>query len=303
MNSERGNISIIFLVVGLFLMVVAHLVMMYVGRDVELEKDYWRGRQLRLLCATAIQRFAQEEQLEAGESVLFEAALQPGNVPVQLSRNVYYSDDGYFKQLELSAATEEDHHTLRHLQFRLDEEKLLQAQGAMLISGKGLLGAEFLADEGIYTSAEEVTIPPLGFLKNTGTAKRSVSSLGMDDVKQYGLDKRFYYLTVTTNPTTFSKNMKVYGTAVIATEGSIIIESGCQFFDRVIFLVRGTLTIKDNVQLPQALVLSYGKVSIGAGCKIAGVIFSGGNIELGGVSELTHDESVVAPFSSAFYIL
>ena len=160
-----------------------------------------------------------------------------------------------------------------------------------------------MPDEGIHTSTEEVIIPQISFLKNTGEFKRSISALGMDDVRQYGLDKRFYYLTNTGSPTTFTKNLKVYGTAVISTEGSIIIESGCQFFDRVIFLVKGTLTIKDDVKLPQVLVVSYGRVTIGTGCQIGGVIFSGSNIELQGSSELTYDENVVAPFSSAFYIL
>lgn len=302
MNRERGSISIAFLLVGLFLAALAQMAMIFISRNVQFEEDYWRGRQLRLLCSSVIEHLATQE-LEAGEDILLEANLQPGNVPVKLIRKIYYSDDACFRNLELRAETKEASQSLRHLQFSLDKVKLAQAQRYMLISGKDLLGTEFLPDEGIHTSAEEVIIPQISFLKNTGEFKRSISALGMDDVRQYGLDKRFYYLTNIGSPTTFTKNLKVYGTAVIATEGSIIIESGCQFFDRVIFLVKGTLTIKGDVKLPQVLVVSYGRVTIGTGCQIGGVIFSGSNIELQGSSELTYDENVVAPFSSAFYIL
>jgi hypothetical protein len=49
--------------------------------------------------------------------------------------------------------------------------------------------------------------------------------------------------------------------------------------------------------------MAYGKVSVGTGCKIGGVIFSGSNIELLGSSDLTHDAEVVARFSSAHFIL
>ena len=93
------------------------------------------------------------------------------------------------------------------------------------------------------------------------------------------------------------------GTAVIATEGSVIIESGCQFFDKVIFISKGNIIIKDGVKLPQVLLLAYGKVTIGTDCQLGGVVFSDSNIELLGDSIFVHDENVVAPFSSAFYIL
>ena len=146
------------------------------------------------------------------------------------------------------------------------------------ICRKPLFGSEFLSEEGIYTSTEEVKFPKIDFLKNTSTAKRSVSDLSMEDVKLYGLDKRFYYLASASEPLTFSKNLKVYGTAVIATEGSIIIESGCQFFDRVIFLSKGNIIIKDGVKLPQALLVAYGKVAIGTGCQLGGVVFSDSKI-------------------------
>lgn len=302
MNSERGNISLVLLVIGLFLAAVAHLLMTYVHRNAFLEEDYWRACQLRLLCGSVITRLS-EENLEAGECAPLPITLQPGNVPATVNSKVIFSDDGCFRHLEVRVEAGEQSHNLRHVSFILDEEKLLQARQGMLISRKELLGTEFLSEETIYTSTEEVKIPQVEFLKNTSDVKRSISALSMEDVKQYGLENRFYYLTNASSPLSFTKNLKVYGTAVIATEGSVILGEGCQFSERVIFLSKGNITIKRGVKMPQALLLAYGKVSVEAGCEIGGVIFSDSNIELLGASKLTHDAEVVARFSSAFYIL
>ena len=302
MSSSRGNISVVLLGIGLFLAAVAHLVMVCVARTTQLEMEELRGRQLRLLCSSAITRLAQQE-LGSGECTSVTLTLHPGNVPAALVSKVAYSDDGCFRYLETSVEAEEQSHHLRYVQFQLNEEMQVLGRRFMLICRKPLVGTEFLSEEGIYTSIEEVKFPQIDFLKNTSTAKRSVSDLSMEDVKLYGLDKRFYYLSNASTPLTFSKNLKVYGTAVIATEGSVIIESGCQFLDRVIFLSKGNIIIKDGAKLPQALLVAYGKVTIGTGCQLGGVVFSDSSIELLGTSTLTHDGDSVARFSSAFYIL
>lgn len=302
MNNCRGNISVVLLGIGLFLAAVAHLVMVYVARTTQLEMEDLRGRQLRLLCSSAITRLSQQT-LESGECTPVALTLHPGNVPATLVSKVTYSDDGCFRYLETSVEAEEQSHNLRQVQFQLNEEMQEQGRRFMLISRKPLIGSEFLLEEGIYTSTEEVHIPQIEFLKNTSTAKLSISDLSIEDVKLYGLDKRFYYLSNASTPLIFSKNLKVYGTAVIATEGSIIIESSCQFLDKVVLVSKGNITIKDGVKLSQALLVAYGKVTIGAGCQLGGVVFSDSNIELLGSSNLIHDAEVVARFSSAFYIL
>ena len=300
MNKERGNISIALLVIGLFLVAVAQLAMVYVQKNVELEKEYWRSRQLRILCSSTMEALA-DTYLQ--EPIAFETQLYPGNIPATATANVTFSSDNQFRYLDVNTQAENLSYSMRNVQFQLKEEAVQLAQQYMFISGKEVVGTEYLSDEGIYTSTEEVTIPQIDFLKNTAEFKKSISSLGMEDVRLYGLDKRFYYLSSASTPLTFTKNLKVYGTAVIASEGSIIIEEGCQFFDRVIFLTKGNLIIKEGVELPQALIMAYGKVTINPNCKIGGVIFSGGNIELLGSSKFTHDAEVVARFSSAFYIL
>lgn len=300
MNKERGNISIALLVIGLFLVAVAQLAMVYVQKNVELEKEYWRSRQLRILCSSTMEALA-DKYLQ--EPIAFETQLYPGNIPATATANVTFSSDKQFRYLDVNTQAENLSYSMRNVQFQLNEEAVQLAQQYMFISGKEVIDTEYLSDEGIYTSTEEVTIPQIDFLKNTAEFKKSISSLGMEDVRLYGLDKRFYYLSSASTPLTFTKNLKVYGTAVIASEGSIIIEEGCQFFDRVVFLTKGNLIIKEGVELPQALIMAYGKVAINPNCKIGGVIFSGGNIELLGSSKFTYDAGVVARFSSAFYIL
>ena len=300
MNKERGNISIVLLVIGLFLVAVAQLAMVYVQKNVELEKEYWRSRQLRILCSSTMEALA-DKYLQ--EPAAFETQLYPGNIPASATAKVTFSSDNQFRYLDVNTQAENLSYSMRNVQFQLKEEAVQLAQQYMFISGKEVVGTEYLSDEGIYTSTEEVTIPQIDFLKNTADFKKSISSLGMEDVRLYGLDKRFYYLSSTSTPLTFTKNLKVYGTAVIASEGSIIIEEGCQFFDRVVFLTKGNLIIKEGVELPLALIMAYGKVTINPNCKIGGVIFSEGNIELLGSSKFTHDAEVVARFSSAFYIL
>ena len=300
MNKERGNISIVLLVIGLFLVAVAQLAMVYVQKNVELEKEYWRSRQLRILCSSTMEALA-DKYLQ--EPAAFETQLYPGNIPASATAKVTFSSDNQFRYLDVNTQAENLSYSMRNVQFQLKEEAVQLAQQYMFISGKEVVGTEYLSDEGIYTSTEEVTIPQIDFLKNTAEFKKSISSLGMEDVRLYGLDKRFYYLSSTSTPLTFTKNLKVYGTAVIASEGSIIIEEGCQFFDRVVFLTKGNLIIKEGVELPLALIMAYGKVTINPNCKIGGVIFSEGNIELLGSSKFTHDAEVVARFSSAFYIL
>ena len=302
MSRSRGNISVVLLGIGLFLAAVAHLVMVCVVRTTQLEMENLRDRQLRLLCSSVITRLAQQE-LGSGECTPVTLTIQPGNVPATLVSNVTYSDDGCFCYLGARVEAEKQSHHLRHVKFQLNEEMQEQGKRFVLISRKPLIGSEFLSEESIYTSTEEVNIPQIEFLKNSSDVKRSISDLSMEDVKLYGLDKRFYYLSNASTPLTFSKNLKVQGTAVIATEGSVIIESGCQFFDKVIFISKGNIIIKDGVKLPQVLLLAYGKVTIGTDCQLGGVVFSDSNIELLGDSIFVHDENVVAPFSSAFYIL
>ena len=128
MSSCRGNISVVLLGIGLFLAAVAHLVMVYVTRTTQLEMEDLRGRQLRLLCSSAITRLAQQE-LESGECTLVALTLHPGNVPATLVSKVTYSDDGCFRYLETSVEAEEQSHNLRQVQFRLNEECKNKAEG------------------------------------------------------------------------------------------------------------------------------------------------------------------------------
>lgn len=302
MKDERGNISIMFLMCCLFLAAVLQAVVLFCSRTAEREQEYLRGQQLRQLCNSVGVSWAKQD-LAAGTEVLGEAVLYPGQEAVTITGKAVYSTDNLFRYMDVTAEGARHSYSLRQMRFELAPVQREQAQQQMFISDKSISGAEVLDEAGVaYTSGAEVVMPAMEFLKN-GTDKRSISEVPMDDLRQYGLVKRFYYLPAETGVLTFTDNLKVYGTAVIATEGNIIIGKGCQFTDRVILLANGTITIGEGAVLNKALLMSYGKLSVGAGCTLRGVAFSGGTIEILGQSVLEHDESVVAPFSSAFYII
>ena len=133
MSSNRGNISVALLGIGLFLAAVAHLVMVCVARTTQLEMEDLRGRQLRLFCSSAITRLSKQE-LESGECTPVTLTLHPGNVPATLVSKVTYSDDGCFRYLETSVEAESLSHHLRQVHFQLDEEMQEQGRRFMLIS-------------------------------------------------------------------------------------------------------------------------------------------------------------------------
>ncbi len=305
MHKERGSISIMVLATALFLALVSYALLMYINRTAEREWEYLHGEQLRRLCNSVAVHLA-EQDLEAGEETFYVATLYPNKKEVQLTRKVECSTDNTFRYLDVLAQSAQGSSRLRHMRFELSELQREQAREYMFISGKEITGAEYLADAGVeYTSKEEVVMPAISFLKNPNTSsdKHSISELPMSSVKQDGLNKRCYYLPAESGILTFSDNMKVYGEAVIATEGSIVIGKNCHFLYRVVLRANGTITIKEGVVLEQALLMSYGKLSVGANCTVQGVAFCDGEVEILGECTLVHDENVVAPFSSAFYII
>ncbi len=300
MNNKRGNINLLLLTAVLFLALVAHALIIFINRVAEREREYLHNEQLRRLCNSLALHLA-PQSLTNGEETLLTTTLYPGTETVQVTRKVTFSEEKAFRYLEVVAQSASSVQKLRQMRFDLSALQKEQAQIAMFISSKEIAGAEFLDATGIrYTSNEEVSMPALNFLKNF-TDKHSIASIPMSDIKQDGLNKRFYYLQAETGVLTFPANLKVYGTALIATEGNIVIGKNCHFFDKVILLSNGTIKIEDGAILEQALLMSYGKLSVGSECTLKGVAFCGA-LEILDNAVLEHDESVVAPFSSAFYI-
>ncbi len=300
MNNNRGSIGLMILTTALFLALVAHSLVIYISRTAEREREYLHDEQLRRLCNSTAMYLA-GQTLTSGEASLLTTTLYPGTETVQLTRKVKYSEEETFRYLEVVAQSTQGSQKLRQMRFELPAHQKEQARAAMIICGKEITATELLNALGIeYTSNEEVLMPTLNFLKNSAD-KYSIADMTMSDIKQDGLNKRCYYLSSETGVLTFPANMKVYGTALIATEGNIVIGKNCHFFDKVILLANGTIKIEDGAVLDQALLMSYGKLSVGSESTLKGVAFCGA-LEISADAVLEHDENVVAPFSSAFYI-
>lgn len=308
-QSCRGSVYLAVLCGCLFLTVLGQLALLYAGHSYEKALSFYRTYQLRLLAESALTACDSLSDAlgDSGELELARVVLQPGSrqAIVTLRQNV--SSDDCFRQLAAQAeladadsisASEVGSQLLQRLELTLPPSVQELAAAYGLVCSGSLSGAEYLSEGALYASGREVCLPQTDFL-----AGRAVSTLSADEVADIGLVRHFYYLT-DGGTYTFAAGQRVWGSAVVAVAANTVLSlgEGCSFRDRVIFICCGPMKIGANVTLAQALIIAGGKVTIGSGCQINGVILSGGNIEIKGPLALTQDETVVAPFSSVNFI-
>lgn len=308
-QSCRGSVHSAVLCGCLFLTALGQLALLYAGHSYEKALSFYRTCQLRLLAESALTACGSMSGAlgGSGERELARVVLQPGSrqAIVTLRQNV--SADGCFRQLAAQAeladadslsASEEGSQLLQRLELTLPPSVQELAAAYGLACSGSLSGAEYLPEGALYASGREVVFPQTDFL-----AGRAVSSLSASEIADIGLVRHFYYLTGG-GTYTFAAGQRVWGSAVVAVAANTVLSlgEGCSFRDRLIFICRGPLKIGANVTLAQALIIAGGKVTVGSGCRISGVILSGGDIEIRGPLALTRDETVVAPFSSVNFI-
>lgn len=296
MNRSRGNASLVLLSTALMLLVIAQLFFLYVGREYERHLQYLRAEQLRLFCFSAMESLA-GKTVRAGSKQWFKTVLYPGEMEACVSSTLTVSDDQCVSCLEVQAECNSERQLLRQVKFSLP--KLLQQEAAQcgIISSAEVVGAEFLPQGTLYTSGREVIFP-----RAKDCAWQAVTELPMDVLRLNGLCRRFYYLD-DYRGVAFTSGMKIYGSGLIAAEGSITIADGCEFTDDIILFSEQKIKIGRNVKLPHALLLAKKGISVGSGCRIGGVLLSGGRIEFTGSVDFSHDENLVAGFTSVYYIL
>lgn len=295
MGRSKGSVSVALLVVGLVFLLLAQIFYLYAGREYEKQQQLIRAEQLRMLCASTIESLSAADISDKNKT--FNVCLYPGAVPAAVSSKMKVSDDQCIRYLEVTAECGELRQRLRQTYFSLPETVKEQAHHYGIISGTSVTGAEFLASETLYTGTGEVMFPPA-----EAFAFQAIEELPMETLRLNGLSKRFYYLD-DYRGVTFDRGMKVYGSGLIAAQGSIIISDDCEFTDPVILLTEKKIEIGDNVKLPQALLLSRKGIVVGSGCSIGGVMISNGNIEFTDTVSFSHHENLVAGFSSFYYIL
>lgn len=297
-HKECGSAAVGLLIIGFFLTAVASLVAVRISGELDKDMTYVRDVQLRQLCASYMQSIAVGE-LPAGTGTSVKVVLQPGNAAAEVSSKTEYRADNLLRYVTVTASTagSDDNARLRQLCFSFSEANKGFAASQMLTSGREIIGAENISDGALYAGNQEVVLPRADTLQGW-----AVNELPAEDLKLLGLNSRMYYLK-SSSDFKIASSLKVYGDAVIATEGNIIISKNAKFYGRVIFLTTRNITVESGAVLPKAALLAHGKVTIAEGVSLGGIVIAKGNIELKGSASLTHDASVVAPFASAYYII
>lgn len=297
-HKERGSAAVGLLIIGFFLTAAAALVAVRISGGLDKDVAYVRGVQLRQLCASYMQSIAAGE-LPAGAGTPVKVVLQPGNAVTEVSSKTEYRADNLLRYVTVTASAvgSDDNARLRQLRFSFSEANKNFAVSQMLTSGREVTGAENISDGALYAGNQEVVLPRADTLQGW-----AVNELSDEDLKLLGLNSRMYYLKSSSDFKS-ANNLKVYGDAVIATEGNIIISKNAKFYGRVIFLTTRNITVESGAMLPKAALLAHGKVTVAEGVSLGGIVIAKGNIELKGSASLTHDASVVAPFASAYYII
>lgn len=297
MNSRCcGSVSLSVLAAAVILLLIAQLFYLAAGREYARQLHYLRSEQLKLLCVSALAKLS-ASQPAAGQRQLMNAELYPGPVQALVTAKMEQMADGCVKYLQVTAVCGDETQCLRRSFFALPPEMQQLGRQYRIISSRAVKGSAFLPAGTLYTGTGKINFPKAGAF-----ARQAINELPMDTLRFNGLCRRFYYLS-DYHGLTFESGMKIFGEALLAAEGNIIINNGCQFTDRIILLSEEQIIIGDNVRMPQALLLARKGIRIGNNCFLGGALFSEGEIEFTAPVDFVQYENFVAQFSSVYYII
>ena len=292
MNNERGSITLPCLLIAFILLALTTGMAAFTVREYEHTREYIRGRQLRLLAASAL---VQAEAVEAGETLLLEKILYPDKVKVALTLAKSRSSDGFICKTEAVAETAgQTGAKQRFMQcsFRLaDEQQALVREYAMI--GKQFTGLEQLDAEARYIQAQEVSLPQVSFMKGLQLSS-TVSDMASD-----GFGAGFYYIN---GGYIFPMGGKtIGGSTVFVANKNIDIYPNTRFTGRIALISeQGAITISKNCRFDNALLIAP-QVIISAGCELHGCIISS-SIVINGAGRFLPAAAVAEPFVSAVTI-
>ena len=295
---ERGSISIYLLLVALLLALLAQLGLLCCRQMLEKSRQGLLKQQLRRLNNSYFLKL-KDAELTPGDYLCFEGVLQPGQEVVTVKATSSQSSDGLINFLEVKGTAANHAGAVQRLcQITLDFADTPRAwAGQYALVSRTAEGLEYLQQEGLYIQAskEEVQLPAVDFLN-----KRATGSVTAAEAANEGLNKHFTYLASDTG-FAFTRGSTLAGETTFVNRGSITINANCVFPDRVaLYSQKNSITIGNNVRMDKALVHAYGTVTIGAGCRINGLIIAN-KIILKGESTFSADGDVVAPFTSCAF--
>lgn len=298
-HKSQGSISVLLLIVCTFILLSAQLALYMTSNEYKRTLEDLRRRQLRLLCYSAIEA-VDTSVLTEGTGCLADAVLEPGGDAAKLTYVSEHSSDNCFYGLELKA---EDKSGLVSRLSRYDfflPEKLAQlGRQYPLIYKNRIVGTEYLSGSDVYTSNEEVLVPQVEFLRNVG-----LSPVNDESITKKGFNSRFYYVKDKSSGRnfTFSSGSIFYGSTVFGCQGNIKIGADSKFPGRMVFIARkGNVELGSNVQMDNVVIIADNTVSVGAGCRIKGVIYAD-TIRIKGKAVFLKDENLVAQISSKRFI-
>ena len=295
---ERGSVSIFLLISALIIAFTAQLALLWGKQELQASEQRLISQRLRLLTHSFLQNL-QARELAVGQYTCFTGSFKPGDEPVEVVAKSEASSDGLIKFLEVKGTAANHAGAVQRLcQITLDFADAPRAwAGQYALASRTAEGLEYLQQEGLYIQAskEEVQLPAVDFLN-----KRAAGSVTAAEAANEGLNKHFTYLASDTG-FAFTRGSTLAGETTFVNRGSITINANCVFPDRVaLYSQKNSITIGNNVRMDKALVHAYGTVTIGAGCRINGLIIAN-KIILKGESTLSADADVVAPFTSCAF--
>ena len=294
MAKERGSGSILLLICCLFFALVLQLFIGRTVRDAGVELEVIRDYKLRLLSSSAMDSLW-DSRPSAGQYQV--ASLQEGKEKFIVECTSRTSEDGLIYWLEVAALASNHAGAVQRLcRIALTFPEQYKTLGAThaLVSKNPLQGAEYLAEEGLYTS-EEVPFPQADFLQGKAVGHCSTETLQTD-----GVPRQIHYSAGST-----SINIpggELHGSGAFVNYGNISVAQGCHLYDRVIlFSDGGNIYLGRNSALDKALVICQGRVTVEEGCSLRGLVIAN-EILLKGAAGFTADPDVVAPFESACFL-
>ena len=296
-HSMRGSISLPCLFISLLCAAFVVPVLLWSGREIARERDFLRSQQLRTLCASFMQQVSRHSVPEGSYS-WYEGMLQPGSEPVSVQGKSSYSSDGLLNHLEVAAQPAKNVGAVQRLQ-RLQvsfSEQQQRLAGRCVLVAQTLKGAEYLSSEALYIQAseEEVRLPQFSFL-----AGKAIKNLTAQEMTTTGLNACFYYLpSGTLKP---AAKQTVHGASVVVNSSSISIGAQAYFPDRLVLVSENSsMALGQGVRMDKALLMAKGNITLGADCKIKGLVIAK-NIILQGKVTLTPDAEVTQVFTTPFY--
>lgn len=293
---SKGSISIIILIGALFLAMLSQIALIFVTKSKSVILEDLQDYQLRRLCGSVAETTLTNTFLNGTENWP-EITLEPGHYQVNVSVTRESSEDGLINYVVVGATANNDKAFYLKKLF-VNPPNVLQekVKNYAIVYKSTLTGENFLTNSNLYTSTNEEVLPNVKFLNG-----KALTTMTSELASQDGFSSKFYYIP-TNNEFTFKANGKFYGSTVFVNSKTINILNNCTFYDRIMIISgAGNINIGKNVLLNKAIIAAYGTVTIDSGSKINGLI-TGNRIVLKGPVQISRDEEVVTPFSSAYFL-